>query len=144
MNPRRLRTETPSEEAREHGINRNAYDMPTLITEMLHGATKTHMAHLKSHSYAAHIALNEFYDALPELADSLAESWQGATETLLNYPEVEVKQITTTEEAIKYLRDLYNLVQRVQDNCMYSEIINNLDLVKSQINSTKYKLIFLK
>jgi len=26
----------------------------------------------------------------------------------------------------------------------YSEIVNNLDLVKDSINSTKYKLLFLK
>jgi len=134
---RKEATSTPSVKRKGHG-------MAELITEMMHGATKTHMTHLKTRSYAAHIALNEFYNALPELADGLAESWQGATESLLDYPDTKVAQINTPQEAIAYLRDMYGMIQRVQDNCKYSEIINDLDLVKTQINITKYKLIFLK
>lgn len=118
--------------------------MGTLVAEMLHSATKTHMTHLKTASFAAHMALGEFYDALPDLADSLAEGYQGVTETLLDYPTVNVAPINTPQEAIAHLRSLYKMVDDVQAKCMYSEIINDLDMVKSLINSTKYKLIFLK
>lgn len=118
--------------------------MAELIAEMLHGATRTHMTHLKTTSFAAHMALGEFYDALPDLADGIAEQYQGVTEELLDYPQVNVAPINTPEEAIGYLRMLYSKVDAVQKACMYSEIINELDMIKSQINSTKYKLIFLK
>lgn len=118
--------------------------MGALIAELLHGATKTHMTHLKTTSFSAHMALNDFYDALPDLVDAVAEQYQGATEELLDYPTVEVVPISTPENAIEYLRKLHGAITRVQDTCEYSEIINELDVIKSLIDSTKYKLIFLK
>ena len=118
--------------------------MSELITEMLHGATKTHMTHFKTTSYSAHTALGAFYDALPDMVDSIAEQYQGVTEQLLDYADVTVSPIETPEEAIAYLTLLYSKVCRAQDKCSYSEIINELDLIKSLINSTKYKLLFLK
>jgi len=126
------------------GLQRKSTDMGALIAELLHGATKTHFTHLKTTSFAAHCALGEFYEAIPALADAVAEQYQGATEKLLDFPTVSVSPINTPQEAIAYLRKVYDMVQKVQDNCMYSEIINELDVIKSQINSTKYKLIFLK
>jgi Family of unknown function (DUF5856) len=36
-----------------------------------------HALHLRTDSHAEHSALNDFYDALPDLVDSLAESYQG-------------------------------------------------------------------
>jgi hypothetical protein len=36
------------------------------------------------------------------------------------------------------------MVNKLQGMMPYSEIVNNLDLVKDSINSTKYKLLFLK
>lgn len=118
--------------------------MGKLITNLLHGATKTHFAHLKTTSFAAHMALGEFYEAIPGMADVIAEQYQGVTEQLLDYPEANLSPINTPEEALDYLRGLYKMVQIVQDNCNYSEIVNELDVIKSQINTTKYKLIFLK
>ena len=121
----------------------SAAAMIALLAEMLHGATKTHMTHLKTESYAAHMALGEFYDALPDLADGIAEQYRGVTEKLLDFPSITVTPINTVEDAVNYLRGLHMKVTQVQDTCSYSEIINELDMVKSQINSTKYKLLFL-
>ena len=118
--------------------------MSELIAELLHGATKTHMTHLKTTSYAAHMALGSFYEELPDLADGIAESWQGVTERLLSFTPVTVTPILTPEDAIEYLRELYSRIDICQSKCHYSEIINDLDLIKTLINSTKYKLIFLK
>lgn len=47
--------------------------MANLIAEMLHGATKIHFTHLKTTSFAAHCALGEFYEAIPDLADGIAD-----------------------------------------------------------------------
>lgn len=128
----------------KEGIRKKSLDMSSLIAELLHGATKTHMTHLKIESYAAHMALGEFYEALPEMVDNIAEQYQGVTEKLLDYPEINVKPIKTVNEAISYMRELYNKIHKIQKDCMYSEIINELDLIKSCINKAKYKLIFLK
>ena len=37
----------------------------------------THSVHLNTKSYAKHVALNEFYDNIVELADKFAEAYQG-------------------------------------------------------------------
>jgi DNA-binding ferritin-like protein len=95
-------------------------------------------------SYAAHKALNEFYDALPGHADTLVEGYQGAAEKILSYKEVPPRTLDTVADGVNYLRDIYAMVNKLQGMLPYSEIVNNLDLVKDSINSTKYKLLFLK
>lgn len=139
--PRKLKKTTSSSYGTSSGESQK---MGALIAELLHGATKTHFTHLKTTSFAAHCALGEFYEAIPALADAVAEQYQGVTEKLLEFPSVNVAPINTPQEAITYLREVYYMVQAAQDMCSYSEIINELDVIKSQINSTKYKLIFLK
>ena len=118
-----------------------------LVVEMMHAGTKLHIAHLLVTgvgSYAAHKALNEIYDALPGHADTIAETYQGAAEKLLNYPEMTLPTIKTADEAVTYLRSLYNKINSLQSIMPYSEIVNELDNIKSDINSAKYKLIFLQ
>lgn len=133
--PRALRRETPMTQETL---------MANLIATLLASAVKTHYTHLRTTSYAAHMALGEFYGALPDMADNIAEQYQGVMETLLEYPTVDVAPINSPQEAVVHMNRLYNMVQQVQDNCGHSEIINELDLIKSCINKTKYKLIFLK
>ena len=55
-----------------------------------------------------------------------------------------VRTLDTVADGVGYLRDLYNIITKLQGMMPYSEIVNNLDLVKDSINSTKYKLLFLK
>jgi DNA-binding ferritin-like protein len=117
------------------------------VTELMNAASSFHKLHLKvkgSGSYAAHKALNKLYDALPDHADSLIEGYQGAAEKILDYSEVSPKTLNTVEEAISYLREIYQMVNGLQAKMPYSEIINSLDTLKDSINSAKYKLLFLK
>ena len=95
-------------------------------------------------SYAAHKALNELYDALPDHADDLAEGYQGAAEKLLDYKEVAPKTLNSVEDALAYIREMTSMVTSLQAKMPYSEIVNDLDTIKSTLNSTKYKLLFLK
>lgn len=116
-----------------------------LIYEMLHSSTKTHIAHLMTASYSAHKALNEFYDDILDKADDLAEQYQGHVEMILEYPaQMDIPMLKNAEEAIMYLRNLYDKVSAVQSMMTCSSIINTMDEIKSLINSVKYKLIFLK
>jgi DNA-binding ferritin-like protein len=122
-------------------------EVADLVFELLHSSTKTHITHLLvtgTGSYAAHKALNEFYDDIVDLADDIAEQYQGVVEKVLDYPDVvSIPQLKTKEDAIVYLRGLYNRINILQSKIPYSEIINQLDEVKSLIGSTKYKLILL-
>jgi DNA-binding ferritin-like protein len=117
------------------------------VSELMNAATAIHKLHLKvtgAGSYAAHKALNELYDALPDHADDLAEGYQGASEKLLVYKETSPRTLNTVAEAIDYLREMVEMVTGLQAKMPYSEIVNDLDTIKSTINSGKYKLIFLK
>jgi hypothetical protein len=116
-------------------------------SELMNAAVSFHKLHLKikgDGSYAAHKALNEFYDGLHGHADTLIEGYQGASEKLLSYKETTPRILDTVSDAVAYLRDLSAVITKLQGMLPYSEIVNNLDLVKDSINSTKYKLIFLK
>jgi hypothetical protein len=117
------------------------------VSELMNARTSFHKLHLKvtgTGSYAAHKALNKLYDALPDHADTLVEGYQGAAEKLLTYTEVNPRTLDTVADGVSYLRDIYAMVTKLQGMLPYSEIVNNLDLVKDSINSTKYKLLFLK
>ena len=117
------------------------------VSELMNAATSFHKLHLKITgigSYAGHKALNEIYDALPGHADDLAEGYQGAAEKLLDYKEVAPRVLNSVEDALAYIREMTSMVTGLQAKMPYSEIVNDLDTIKSTLNSTKYKLLFLK
>jgi hypothetical protein len=117
------------------------------VSELMNAATTFHKLHLKVTgvgSYAAHKALNDLYDALPGHADDLAEGFQGAAEKILKYNDEAPKTLNTVEDGLGYLRMLVDMVDGLQAKLPYTELVNELDNVKSTLNSAKYKLLFLK
>jgi len=108
--------------------------------------TSVHQLHLKvtgPGSFSAHKALNEFYDGMPVLVDAVAEQYQGAREKLLDFPAVSPYKCGSVQEAISHMKELYTEVVELQKIMPFSEVVNQLDEVKSLISSTKYKLMFL-
>ena len=115
--------------------------------ELMNARNCFHKLHLKvtgEGSYAAHVAIKDFYDGLPEHADTLVEGYQGVTEKILTCKDVTCRTLDDVADGVAYLRDMYAMITKLQGMLPYSEIVNNLDLVKDSINSTKYKLLFLK
>lgn len=120
--------------------------VPGLVVELMDAATKFHILHLTvtgPGSYAAHKALGDLYDALPGHADDIAEGYQGVTGKILDYEEVCAPMMSTVKDAINYIEQLHDKISRLQDAVTYSEIVNDLDTIKSTLNSAKYKLKFL-
>jgi DNA-binding ferritin-like protein len=121
-------------------------NVPSLIVELLDAATKTHVLHLivrGDSSYAQHKALNELYDALPDLADGIAESWQGATGEIPEYKYTTAPELKSVKDCLEYIEKLRDKISRIQKSVKYSEINNDLDTVKTALNSAYYKLKFL-
>ena len=117
------------------------------VSELMNAATSFHKLHLKvtgTGSYAGHKALNELYDALPGHADDLAEGYQGAAEVLLKYADAAPRSLNSVDDGLAYIREIINMVSGLQDKMPYSELVNDLDTVKSTLNSAKYKLLFLR
>ncbi len=93
-------------------------------------------------SFAAHLALNAYYDAIPGLTDALVESHQGKHGILKGYEPAERFDEYSKEGAIKYFKALATYVDRVYNKIPKEDtnIINQLDGVKDLIYTTIYKL----
>ena len=101
--------------------------------------------HLKTDKYSKHIALNEFYEDIVELVDTLIEDYMGIYGKVSDY-----KNIMTTEKigAVEYLESLREMCKEAADDLFDddddSEILSDIDNILSLIDSTLYKLKELK
>jgi DNA-binding ferritin-like protein len=113
------------------------------ITKLLHCAAQIHIYHLICKgpgSFAMHKALNELYDALPDLADGLAESVQGKY-GILNYAMGGVSYDSTLSKAVPYVKEVLNYVKTTRkDICQESNFQNQIDEIETLLYSTIYKL----
>jgi len=115
------------------------YTVPQLVAELLESVTIIHKFHLKSKSYAEHIALGTFYDEVSALADSIYEtsSWENNS---IDIPAPTLNDSTP----INYLIKLATFVEQSRLATSYSDLQNQMDEVKTLIFSTLYKLKNLK
>lgn len=116
-------------------------EMASLI---LHSRTQTHTLHLQTKSFAEHKALNEYYDSIGNLFDGLVESYQGKYGIIEKYKTYSLETYKNTESTVKYLQGLCKKIESLRDCCKDSYIQNQIDTVSELINSTIYKLRFLK
>ena len=98
-----------------------------------------HLAHLKTKSYAQHIALGDYYDGLLDLVDSFTESYQGLY-GLLNL-EV-LKGIIS--DPIVLIEALYKYIDGNRSIFKESFLQNVLDEIQQLNAQTLYKLKNLK
>ena len=111
------------------------------VATLLHSATNTHFFHWSTDSYAKHIALGEYYDGIVELTDSFAEAYMGKYGKFTTFPSV----YHQPKDPLKYLESLQNFViDARQDLPQDSELQNLIDEIADLINTTTYKLKFLK
>lgn len=61
---------------------------PAFIARSFALRTAAHLLHLSSTSYAQHVALNEFYDALTPLVDDYAEVYMGLEGRIKSFPAI--------------------------------------------------------
>jgi hypothetical protein len=113
--------------------------METLIAGLFAARDVAHRLHLRTRSFAAHMALGGLYDELVDLADALAESYQGKYGLLnlkaadFTFPETDaqlfIKELATWAESAKG-------AIRPDD----THLLNEWDNVITLIYKTKYKL----
>ena len=115
-----------------------------MISLLLHSRTQTHTLHLQTDSFSEHMALNGYYDGIGDLVDGLVESFQGKYGIIGGYTSYDIDGYKSTEANIKYLQGLCGKVDGLRDCCEDSYIQNQIDTVCELINSTLYKLRFLK
>jgi hypothetical protein len=111
------------------------------LTTLLHSATNAHFFHWSTDSYAQHKALAKYYDQIIGLTDALAESHMGKYGKITSFPSV----YHQPKDPIRYMESLQRFVADArQDLPQDSELQNIVDEIADLINSTTYKLKFLK
>ena len=107
-----------------------------------HARTNAHVLHLQTRSYAAHKALNKFYDEIVDLADSFAEAYIGSY-GLIEFSDTPYEPHT---DALKLLDELDEAVDSTRDtlNKGDTHLMSILDEIAALVASTRYKLRFLK
>ena len=113
------------------------------IGNLLHSATITHFMHLQTRSYSEHKALGNYYDEIVELTDSLAEAIQGCYGVIItDYPTMFAN---VTGQPLEYMKMVQDYVATNRDKMPEeSNIQNEIDSIATLIDSTIYKLTFLK
>jgi len=115
-----------------------------LLITLLNAATIAHVLHLRSRSYSEHKALQGLYKGLPGLVDGVVEVWQGKNGELVDFPDqtVEVEDQEDAMVFVMYLKMVLEENRGVLGGA--SEIQNLVDGIAELINSTLYKLTFLR
>jgi hypothetical protein len=111
-----------------------------LIATLFLSRDVAHREHLKTTSYAAHMALGDFYDEVVDLADSLAEAYQGRFGIIENIPYLsDTMQGDITDKLAAYLK----VVEHIRYEAVGKEesaLQNIVDEVVALFLSTLYKL----
>lgn len=113
--------------------------MEQLIAGLFAARDTAHILHLKTRSFAAHMALGELYDGLVDLADCLAEVHQGKY-GIMNIQRSKLS--FSDHDNITFIKELAAWVEqgRALISMEDTHILNEWDNVISCVYKTKYKL----
>ena len=117
-----------------------------LLGTLMQSRNQAHIYHLQVQgmgSYAAHKALNNYYEAIVDLVDGIAESYQGRYGIITGYKMADT--IREDNNARMYFDGLGKFVETVRKQLPQDSYLQNeVDEVVKLIETTKYKLKFLQ
>jgi hypothetical protein len=124
-----------SKRLRENPMN----SPPKFIGRLFELRDAAHVEHLKTKSFAAHSALNGFYDELLELADGFVESYQGK----YGIVTIDIKP-SRPDNFLSFLEEFAKYVESSREVFKDEYLRNQVDEIASLAYSTIYKLTYLK
>jgi hypothetical protein len=108
---------------------------------LLHSATNTHLFHWSTDSFSKHSALGTYYDEIVDLVDAYVEAYMGAYNKIDKFPSV----YHQPKDPITYLQSLQTFIKDARKDLPQDEQLCNLvDAIADLVDSTTYKLRFLK
>lgn len=112
------------------------------IGTLMQSRNQAHIYHLQTQSYAAHVALQAYYEGIIPFVDGLVESYQGKYGILRGYKmEGTIKE---DDSALMYFEGLSKFLDVIRTKVPQDSFIQNeIDNVVNLVESTKYKLKFL-
>jgi DNA-binding ferritin-like protein len=116
-----------------------------LISTLMASRDQAHVFHWQTTgagSYAAHMALGAYYEAVPDMIDALVEAYQGKHGILKGFEPADRLDEYSKSGALKYFKGLALYVERAYKKIPADDtnIINQLDAFKDLIYTTVYKL----
>lgn len=120
----------------------NTTGMEEMASALMASQTQVHIFHLQTKSYAEHKALQDYYDGIDDLLDSLIESYQGQFGIIENYQSLTISKYEGKEQIISYFEDLMSMIEKNRKD-LPSHLQNIVDTIVELITSTLYKIKFL-
>jgi DNA-binding ferritin-like protein len=120
--------------------------MNELASLLLHSQTQAHIFHLRVNgpgSYAAHKALQKYYEGIDGLVDGLVEVYQGKND-LVEYANIDkIENDASISNITEYFKKIAAAVEKLREDkkLQDSYIQNEIDAILVLIYSTLYKLI---
>jgi DNA-binding ferritin-like protein len=116
-----------------------------LISTLMASRDQAHIFHWQTTgpgSFAAHMALGAYYEAIPDMTDALVEAYQGKYGIISGYEPAERFDTYAQDSVVKYFKALAMFVERAYAKMPKEDtnIINQLDAFKDLIYTTIYKL----
>ena len=123
--------------------------MEELASILFHSQTQAHVFHLGvsgAGAYAAHKALQKYYESIDGIVDGLVESYQGKNGLIEFKPVMGLDNNCDTRNIIAYFDKICAIVKTLRQapDLADSYIQNQIDGVEELIYSTKYKLVNLQ
>jgi len=115
-----------------------------MVCNILHSRNQAHVFHLQTQSFAEHNALNNYYDGVVDLFDGIIESYQGKYGIIKNFKTFKIEQYKNCKKTISYFEKLLDIIDENRESIEDTYIQNQIDTIQELINSTIYKLKFLK
>lgn len=114
-----------------------------MVAMVLLGRDLAHRAHWKTPSYAAHMALQGFYEGVLPLLDGFVEQYQGRYQELLDVPladnEFEGGIADVLDQQMAWIEDNRTKICPREESSLH----NIIDAIVGIYQSTMYKLRFL-
>ena len=118
-------------------INLYVYYMAsTLVSALLHSRTQAHIFHWRTKSFAAHKALQEYYEGIVGFTDSFVEGYQGRYGLISGYKSSPLNQ--NPMNARSYFVRLLKIVDSTKIKDTYLQ--NIIDEIRQLIHQTLYLL----
>jgi hypothetical protein len=139
-----------TEEKQESSLETNTSDKDIkLFSKLFESSEMSRVYHLQASnegSYAAHKALNEYYNTVSELTDELIETYSGQYGIVEGYETIDTSD-TKTKDRLQYFEDLAKFVSESRYVSLSKEdthLQSLVDEISCLIYRTIYKLKFLK
>jgi hypothetical protein len=118
-------------------------EIAKFLGTLMSSRTQAHIFHLQTPSYAAHKALNSYYDDIVDLIDAYAEAAQGRYGIIRGY---QMPATMFEDDSVqKYFIGLLKFVDGIRGQLPQDGDLNNtVDEISALISTTIYKLKFLK